>query len=244
MLGLLLVIVGVPALGAIAGKVSAVLKMSNATILLVAALGFLVLTVGLGWFAGPLSMIEILIVAVVAVIGVLLTITFRNRFQKTSTTSVLVTSGDFLRSSHSAHNYPAVSLATAPTSEGVRDYFVSHASQNATEARIVVERMEAAGLRFLVPPRNIRPGEAYGDAIADAVAHSTKATLVLISEASERSASVKAELELARRFNRPIMPVILKSHEPGKGMIYYIGTSHWLPFDDASPATITALIDA
>jgi hypothetical protein len=104
--------------------------------------------------------------------------------------------------------------------------------------------LEAAGLRCWIAPRNIRPGQAYSDAIADAVDHSTKATLVLISEASERSASVKAELELARRFNRPIMPVILNGHEPGKGMVYYIGTSHWVPFDGASPATIAALVDA
>jgi hypothetical protein len=108
----------------------------------------------------------------------------------------------------------------------------------------LVTALEQAGLRCWIAPRNIRAGETYGDAIGAAVARLTKATLVLVSPQAEVSAGVKSELELARRYNHPIVPVILNNHPPGKGMLYYIGTSHWLPFDDAGPATIEALVDA
>lgn len=127
---------------------------------------------------------------------------------------------------------------------GLRHYFVSHASDNAAEAMKLVKALEDAGLRCWIAPRNIRAGETYGDAIGAAVARLTKATLVLVSPQAEASAGVKSELELARRYNHPIVPVILNNHPPGKGMLYYIGTSHWLPFDNASPATIEALVDA
>lgn len=127
---------------------------------------------------------------------------------------------------------------------GLRHYFVSHASDNAAEAMKLVKALEDAGLRCWIAPRNIRAGEAYGDAIGAAVARLTKATLVLVSPQAEASAGVKSELEIARRYNHPIVPVILNNHAPGKGMLYYIGTSHWVAFDDAGPATIEALVDA
>ncbi len=127
---------------------------------------------------------------------------------------------------------------------GLRHYFISHASDNAAEAMKLVKALEDAGLRCWIAPRNIRAGEAYGDAIGAAVARLTKATLVLVSPQAESSAGVKSELEIARRYNHPIVPVILNNHTPGKGMLYYIGTSHWVAFDDAGPATIEALVDA
>jgi hypothetical protein len=157
------------------------------------------------------------------------------------------------RTTPSAAPSPAPSIKPPPPSPygaggasdpGLRHYFISHASENAAEAMKLVTALEQAGLRCWIAPRNIRAGETYGDAIGAAVARLTKATLVLVSPQAEVSAGVKSELELARRYNHPIVPVILNNHPPGKGMLYYIGTSHWLPFDDAGPATIEALVDA
>jgi hypothetical protein len=83
----------------------------------------------------------------------------------------------------------------------------------------------------------------YGDAIADAVAHQTRAVLVLMSDAAEGSTAVRSELELARRFNKPIVPVMLQGYQPqGKGIIFYIGTSQWIPYDPKGRATLDALI--
>jgi hypothetical protein len=136
-------------------------------------------------------------------------------------------------------NPPSVAVSSGPL-----DYFVSHASENAAEAARLVSGLERAGLRCWIAPRNIKAGETYGDAIGGAVAKLTKATLVIVSAEAEASAGVKSELELARRYSRPIVPVMLGDHAPGKGMLYYIGTSHWLAFDNASDATIAALVDA
>jgi hypothetical protein len=126
----------------------------------------------------------------------------------------------------------------------LKSYFVSHATGNSAEAKKLVAALEAKGITCWIAPRNIKAGQAYGDAIGAAVARLTKATIVLVSAAAEKRDGVKAELELARRFQKPIVPVIINNHPPGKGMLYYIGTSHWVPFDGASAETINALADA
>lgn len=243
-LGLIVFVAAMFLVAMATGKVSAALRISNRVVVFIALVSAVGLILLLNLFANfAPSILSIIFIEIAAFATALLAIYFKRRFFTPAAAfeSISVKTTP----SYQAGASPPHGLNPQATRhQEHKDYFVSHSSLDVTEASKLVAALERVGTTCWIAPRNIRPGETYGDAIAEAVAQSTKATLVLISANSERSASVKAELELARRFNRPIVPVILNGHSPGKGVIFYIGTSHWLPFDDGSPATIDALVNA
>lgn len=106
------------------------------------------------------------------------------------------------------------------------DLFISHASADAATAAAIVARLESEGVRCWIAPRDIGPGKSYAAEITRGV-KSTQQMVLLLSAASNKSQAVLSELELARRFDKAILPILLEDIQPSDEMLFYISAAHW-----------------
>jgi TPR repeat protein len=109
----------------------------------------------------------------------------------------------------------------------VTHVFLSYATPDRVQADAAVVAVEALGVRAWYAPRDVVPGAPYATAISDAV-ETCGLLVVLISSASNASAMVHRELELAASARRPVLPVRIEDVAPSKEMRFYLGREHWL----------------
>lgn len=87
--------------------------------------------------------------------------------------------------------------------------FVSYSSRDAYLADFLVSRLEKAGIRCWIAPRDIPIGSHYADVIPPAIRTCT-AFVLMLSEASQNSSWVKSEVEFARTYERKILPLLIE----------------------------------
>ena len=112
------------------------------------------------------------------------------------------------------------------------DTFISYASKDKTVADAVCARLESAGIRCWIAPRDIVPGTSYGEAIIDAI-HGAKVMVLVFSANANFSAHIPKEVERAVSNGVAIIPFRIEDVAPGKSLDYFIGSVHWL--DAMSP---------
>ncbi len=107
------------------------------------------------------------------------------------------------------------------------DVFVSHSSKDKLVADAVCARLEAAGIRCWIAPRDIVPGTSYGESIIDAI-HSAKVMVLVLSANANSSGHIPKEVERAVSNGVAILPFRIEDVMPGKSLDYFIGSVHWL----------------
>ncbi len=109
------------------------------------------------------------------------------------------------------------------------DVFVSHTSapQDKVVADAIVSRLEQAGIRCWVAPRDVIPGTVYAEAIIEAIAACRLMVVVLSGEANH-SRHVQREVERAIANNVIIIPFRTELVEPSGAMAYFLASEHWL----------------
>lgn len=107
------------------------------------------------------------------------------------------------------------------------DVFISHASLDKTVANAVCARLEAAGIRCWIAPRDIVAGTSYGEAIIDAI-HAAKVMVLVFSKNANASLQIPKEIERAVSNGVAILPFRIEDVAPGKSLDYFIGSVHWL----------------
>jgi hypothetical protein len=107
------------------------------------------------------------------------------------------------------------------------DAFISYASQDKPVADAVCARLEAAGIRCWIAPRDITPGMSYGEAIINAI-HTARVMILVFSSHANASPQVPKEIERAVSNNVPIIPYRIENVTPGASLDYFIGSVHWL----------------
>ena len=107
------------------------------------------------------------------------------------------------------------------------DVFISYASKDKTAADAVCARLEAAGIRCWIAPRDITPGTSYGEAIIEAI-HGLKVMVLVFSSHANLSAHIPKEVERAVSSGVAIIPFRIEDVAPGKSLDYFIGSVHWL----------------
>ncbi len=107
------------------------------------------------------------------------------------------------------------------------DVFISYASKDKIVADAVCARLEAAGIRCWIAPRDIVAGTSYGEAIIDAI-HGAKVMVLVFSSSSNVSAHIPKEVERAVSNGVAILPFRIEDVAPGKSLDYFIGSVHWL----------------
>src|SRR5580658_2233195 len=107
------------------------------------------------------------------------------------------------------------------------DVFVSYASKDKIVADAVCARLEAAGIRCWIAPRDIVAGTSYGEAIIDAI-RAAKVMVLVFSSSANASGHILKEVERAVSSGVAILPFRIEDVTPGKSLDYFIGSVHWL----------------
>src|SRR5271168_534455 len=107
------------------------------------------------------------------------------------------------------------------------DAFISYASKDKIVADAVCARLEAAGIRCWIAPRDIVAGTSYGEAIIDAI-HGAKVMVLVFSSSANASGHIPKEVERAVSSGVAILPFRIEDVAPGKSLDYFIGSVHWL----------------
>jgi len=105
--------------------------------------------------------------------------------------------------------------------------FVSHVTEDRAAASQVVEELERRGVRCWIAPRNVRPGMAFDDDIADAI-ESCRAMLLIFSSQCNESDYIRREITVAGNANKRIIPFRIEDAEPKRGLAVRLANLHWI----------------
>jgi TolB-like protein/Flp pilus assembly protein TadD len=104
--------------------------------------------------------------------------------------------------------------------------FISYASEDRDAAFEACDRLEEAGLRCWIAPRDVRTGQDYGAEIIHGIEGSNAFVLVL-SHHSNNSKFVKAEVERAYSKGKTVFPVRIEDVAPEVHLELFVSSSHW-----------------
>ncbi len=107
------------------------------------------------------------------------------------------------------------------------DVFISHSSHDRAVGEAACAALEAAGRRCWIAPRDITPGQDYGEAIVDAI-RACPIFLLIVSSASVGSPQVRRETERAANADSAIIPFRIEDVQPSKALEFFISSAHWL----------------
>jgi TIR domain len=107
------------------------------------------------------------------------------------------------------------------------DAFISYSSKDKPVADAVCANLEANDIRCWIAPRDILPGQDWGEAIIDAINQSRVMVLVFSSSANT-SPQIKREVERSVSKGIPIIPFRIEDVPLSKSLEYFISTPHWL----------------
>lgn len=131
------------------------------------------------------------------------------------------------------------------------DVFISYSSQDREVADAVCAALEQAGLACWMAPRDIMPGQDYGEAIVDGIKDSRVFVLV-VSSSSIDSPQVRREAERAVNADLHVLPFRIEDVQPSRSLEYFISSAHWLdaltpplaPHLDYLVAAVRRLLDS
>ncbi|MFW5691047.1 MAG: toll/interleukin-1 receptor domain-containing protein [Chloroflexota bacterium] len=86
--------------------------------------------------------------------------------------------------------------------------FISYSSQDRRQVQPIVDSLTAAGFNVWFDQQQIKPGQPWPDVLEKAV-QDCGAFIVVMSPAARASAWVGNEVALARRLNKPLLPLLL-----------------------------------
>ncbi len=88
-------------------------------------------------------------------------------------------------------------------------------------------RLDAAGIRCWIAPRDVTPGKEWSAAIIDAI-NQCRVMILIFSENANRSPQIYREVERAVNKSVPVLPLRIENITPDRSLEYFIGTVHWL----------------
>ena len=105
--------------------------------------------------------------------------------------------------------------------------FVSHVAEDRAAALEIVDELERRGITCWIAPRNVRPGRAFDDEIADAIDRS-RAMLLIFSEHCNDSEYIRREVTVAGESHKLIIPFRIEDVEPKRGLRVRLSDLHWI----------------
>ncbi len=107
------------------------------------------------------------------------------------------------------------------------DVFVSYSNKDKPVADAVVAGLESKSIRCWIAPRDVTPGELYGDDIVKAIRLS-RVMVVILSGNSNQSPQVKMEVERAIANEVVIIPFRIEEVQLTGAMELFLSGPHWL----------------
>jgi TIR domain len=106
------------------------------------------------------------------------------------------------------------------------DVFISHAYKDKSIADAICEKLESAGLRCWIAPRDISVGEDWTKAIRNAI-ESARALVLVFSDNSNGAPHVEREIANAFYTGRRIIPFRLTTALPRREFLFYLSDARW-----------------
>jgi ATP-dependent Clp protease ATP-binding subunit ClpB len=107
------------------------------------------------------------------------------------------------------------------------DVFISYPHQDKTMAHAACAKLEAAGIRCWIAPRDVMAGAEWAAAIMDAIDRS-RVMVLIFSSSANRSKQIHREVQTAFDKEVPVVPFRIEDVAPEKSLAYYIRPVHWL----------------
>jgi TIR domain/Protein of unknown function (DUF1566) len=107
------------------------------------------------------------------------------------------------------------------------DVFISHSSKDKAVADAVCATLEQHHIRCWIAPRDIAPGEEWGESIVSAI-HASRVMVLIFSASANDSPQIRREVERAVHSKVVIVPMRIEDVLPQKSLEYFIGSVHWL----------------
>jgi TPR repeat protein len=108
-----------------------------------------------------------------------------------------------------------------------QDVFISYSSKDKAVADAACAKLESAGIRCWVAPRDILPGDDWSESIVRAI-DSSRIMVLIFSGHANNSEQIKRELNRAVSKALIIMPFRIEAVPMSKSLEFYVGTPHWL----------------
>jgi hypothetical protein len=105
--------------------------------------------------------------------------------------------------------------------------FICYAHPDVGYADSICRKLEAAGIRCWIAPRDISPSEDWAAEIIDAIS-ATVIMVFVFSSNSNHSPQVRREVERAVNKGVRILPVRVEDVPLSKSLEYFVSTPHWL----------------
>lgn len=128
----------------------------------------------------------------------------------------------------------------------MREVFISYARSDEAVARLIAERLSAAGFAVFLDIVGIVAGESWSERMNTELARAS-AVLVLLSSNSRRSTSVEDEVQTAIETKKLVIPVLLDDGATQNWLWPLLATRQSVRLDIHSPAIneqLSALVKA
>lgn len=105
--------------------------------------------------------------------------------------------------------------------------FISYAVEDREVADAICELLESSGRRCWIAPRDILPGNDWGESIIDAI-NNSKLMVLVYSDHAIRSLQIKREIERASSKGVTIVPFRIEDVPISKSLEYYLSDVYWI----------------
>jgi hypothetical protein len=107
------------------------------------------------------------------------------------------------------------------------DVFISYSHHDKPLADAICATVEAKGIRCWIAPRDVIPGQEWGEAIVNAIRMSRVMVLVFSSHAND-SPQIRREVQLTVSAGVVLIPFRIEDVAPAGSLEYFLGVPHWL----------------
>jgi tetratricopeptide (TPR) repeat protein len=122
-----------------------------------------------------------------------------------------------------------------------RPVFVSYATADRKEALAVCKAIERRGTKCWISCRDVAPGENYQEAIVRTI-RSSRAMVLVFSDAANNSDEIKKELSLASKNHIPLLALRIEDVEPNDAFAYELSTRQWIDAFESWDKSIDSLV--
>jgi len=106
------------------------------------------------------------------------------------------------------------------------DVFISHAHKDKSIADAISAKLESAGLKCWITPRDVSPSEDWTEATRKAI-DACRLVVVVLSENADASSHIEREIAHAFYARRTIIPFRLGEALPRREIVFYLGNIPW-----------------
>ncbi len=107
------------------------------------------------------------------------------------------------------------------------EVFISYSSRDRADVLKIADHLESCGVSVWFDREEIYGGANYGPEIVDGIKN-CKVLMLMCSDASLRSRNVKQEIQLAWKYERPYLPVLLESISFPEQVQYWLEGWQWI----------------